>query len=354
MRKASTAIIAVLTLAAVLLLPATPYARMLFEDRFSDNRNGWAMGGDEDVNYRIEHGRYVFDVMSESNWYYSTRQVAIDQKGDFSIECNTSKVSGIEDYGYGLVWGLKDNANFQFFALFGSGGYRYEKVVKGAWTTVIDYTESAVVNRSNAANRIRIRKKGDTLGFYVNNVYLNEAPFSRLQGDWVGFVVFRKKKVLFDDLIITQGTTDSLDHAKENEPVRGRIYKIAVVEFVQRGGLDAKDAGSIIAEWMTTALTRTGAFQVYERLSLDKIVEEHRLGKTGIIDDETMAEIGKMRGVEAVVTGSVLKFGNTVSVTSKLIDTESARIIDGADLKVTTIEDIPDRIDDLAMELAID
>jgi TolB-like protein len=136
--------------------------------------------------------------------------------------------------------------------------------------------------------------------------------------------------------------------------VRDTVYKTAVVEFTERGDLGIQDAGSIVAEWITTALNQTGAFEVYERLSLDKIMEEHKLGMSGILDDKTIAEIGRMRGVQAIVTGSVIKFGNIISVTAKVIDVETAKIIDSADAKVDNVDAISAEVERIAWNLAID
>ena len=136
--------------------------------------------------------------------------------------------------------------------------------------------------------------------------------------------------------------------------VRDTVYKTAVVEFTERGDLGIQDAGAIIAEWITTALNKTGAFEVYERLSLEKLMEEHKLGMSGLIDDATIAEIGRMHGVQAIVTGSVIKFGNIISVTAKVIDVETAKIIDSADIKANSVDAIPMQLERLAWELAMD
>ena len=130
------------------------------------------------------------------------------------------------------------------------------------------------------------------------------------------------------------------------------VLKTAVVEFTERGELSMQDAGAIIAEWLTTALNKTGAFEVYERLSLATLMEEHKLGMTGMMDEETAAEIGRIRGVEAIVTGSVSKLGDIYSVTAKVIDVETAKIINSSDIKVTNVNAIVSEIDKLAWELA--
>ncbi|UCD90362.1 MAG: hypothetical protein JSW04_02685 [Desulfobacterales bacterium] len=136
--------------------------------------------------------------------------------------------------------------------------------------------------------------------------------------------------------------------------IRKRVFKTAVVEFTERGDLGIKDAGAIIAEWMTTSLDETGAFEVYERLSLAKLMEEHQLEMSGLMDDDTIAEIGRIHGVQAIITGSVLKFGDIISVTAKVIDVETAKIVDSADVKVKDVNAISSEIESLAWHLAID
>ncbi len=45
------------------------------------------------------------------------------------------------------------------------------------------------------------------------------------------------------------------------------------------------------------------------------------MGMSALMDKKTIAEIGKMHGVEAIITGSVIKFGDVISVNTKMIDT---------------------------------
>jgi len=131
-----------------------------------------------------------------------------------------------------------------------------------------------------------------------------------------------------------------------------RVLKTAVVEFAERGDLGVQDAGTIVAEWLTTALNKTGAFEVYERLSLSTVMEEHKLGMSGLLSEQDIAKIGRIRGVEAIVTGSVIKFGDIISVTAKVVDVETAKLIDSADIKVNNLNAVSVQIDQLAIELS--
>ncbi len=155
-----------------------------------------------------------------------------------------------------------------------------------------------------------------------------------------------------DSGVVVCGTAQGTGETDSEQPVREIVLKTSVVEFTERGDLGIQDAGAIVAEWLTTSLNKTGAFEVYERLSLSTLMEEHKLGMTGLLDDETIAEIGRIRGVDAIVTGSVIKFGDIISVTAKVIDVETAKIIKSSDIKVTDINEITPGIDELARELA--
>ncbi len=155
-----------------------------------------------------------------------------------------------------------------------------------------------------------------------------------------------------DGGIIVCGTAQGTVETDSERPVRKIVLKTSVVEFTERGDLGIQDAGAIVGEWLTTSLNKTGAFEVYERLSLSTLMEEHKLGMTGLLDDETIAEIGRIRGVDAIITGSVIKFGDINSVTAKVIDVETAKIIKSSDIKVTDINEISSGIDELARELA--
>ena len=96
----------------------------------------------------------------------------------------------------------------------------------------------------------------------------------------------------------------------------------------------------------------TGVFDIYTRLSIKDIIKELEFQSTDFVDAKTAAKVGKVHGVEAIVTGSVIKFGDMYSVTVKLIDTETAKIIDSADVKAKSLEELSGKIDSLALELA--
>lgn len=110
----------------------------------------------------------------------------------------------------------------------------------------------------------------------------------------------------------------------------GERMGIAVLPFENKGA--SKDLGEIVLDKMTTVLVNKNRFKVMERASLNKILEEQKLGMSGILDAATAAKIGKGVGVDAIVMGSVVLTRNeSISIDARVIDTESARIITARD-----------------------
>ncbi len=139
------------------------------------------------------------------------------------------------------------------------------------------------------------------------------------------------------------------DKAPATKPAKPRV---AVYQFKVRGDLGIPDAGDIIGEWMIGALAATGRFTLMERVLLQKVFEENELQSSHLADESSLAaEAGRLYGVEAIVSGTALKWGETISIVARLIDTNTGVIRSTAEIKTTNRNNIPDQIDLLARKL---
>jgi len=121
--------------------------------------------------------------------------------------------------------------------------------------------------------------------------------------------------------------------------------KIAVLDFSLQGeGFETQDMGAIVAEWFITAFVKVGRFDVVERGLLNKIMEEQKLGMTGIVDETTATQIGKVLGVKAIISGSVLKLQNILEINARIIDVESASIRAAESVKSTRVDNLQDLV----------
>ncbi len=109
--------------------------------------------------------------------------------------------------------------------------------------------------------------------------------------------------------------------------------KIAVIEFSDIQG-NVTNLGRYLAEELTTRLYLTGKFEVVERQLLNKILQEHQLSLSGMIDENSAVELGKILGVDAVATGSITDLGTSVKVNARLISTESGKVFSVASVRI--------------------
>ena len=184
---------------------ASQVPRILFEEHFQDNRNHWLMGDNKAYKFDMKDGWYILESKAGGFWY-STRPVSINQNADFKIELRTQKLSGTDLFGYGLIWGCRDSNNFYIFVIFGNGEYSFQKCENGAYTRILAGV-GPMINKSNGQNKITLRKAGDSLEFYVNDLLANRSSFLPFFANYTGCIIFsgsNKIKVGFSDLIVMQ------------------------------------------------------------------------------------------------------------------------------------------------------
>jgi TolB-like protein len=121
--------------------------------------------------------------------------------------------------------------------------------------------------------------------------------------------------------------------------------KIAVLDFELKGsGFETEDMGAIVAEWFITAFVKEGRFDVVERGLLKKILNEQKLGMSGILDETTATKLGKLLGVKIIISGSVLKLQNILEINARIIDVETASIIAAENVKSTAAAQLQDLV----------
>ncbi|MFH1006213.1 MAG: FlgO family outer membrane protein [Candidatus Latescibacterota bacterium] len=127
--------------------------------------------------------------------------------------------------------------------------------------------------------------------------------------------------------------------------------KIAVIEFSDLDG-NITEFGKYLSEELITRLFTTGKFEVVERQLLNKVLEEHKLTLTGLIDETSAKELGKILGVDAIASGSVTDLGASVKVNARLIATETGSVFAVAAVKIVkdaTVEKLMQKVSSVAI-----
>jgi len=136
------------------------------------------------------------------------------------------------------------------------------------------------------------------------------------------------------------GFTQTLDEGLKNlsEQIAlgmsdSKKQKIAVIEF---SDLDGKitEFGKFLSEELITRLFISKKFNVIERQLLNKVIEENKFTLTGLVDETTAKELGRILGLDAICSGTITDLGNYVKVNARLISTETGSIFSVASIKI--------------------
>jgi TolB-like protein len=111
--------------------------------------------------------------------------------------------------------------------------------------------------------------------------------------------------------------------------------KIAIIPFSYADGREAAKDGSVVSERITMKLIKLQKFEIVERSMLDKVMKELKLQNSGGMDVGSTQQLGKLLGVEAIVTGTLVEMqAGKIEVNARLIKTETAQAIGASQVTV--------------------
>lgn len=87
--------------------------------------------------------------------------------------------------------------------------------------------------------------------------------------------------------------------------------RVAVMDFENKSQYGGWRLGQGASDILTTELVKAGKFNVMERERLAAIIKEQNLGASGRIDPSTVTRIGKIIGVEYIITGAITEYGQS-------------------------------------------
>jgi TolB-like protein len=101
---------------------------------------------------------------------------------------------------------------------------------------------------------------------------------------------------------------------------------VAILDFTN---IDGKKSilGRYLAEQTSNNLFRNSDLKFVERAQINKVIEEMKFGTSGFVSDESAVRIGHLLGADAVVLGTLTRIGRRISVSIKVVETESGKIL---------------------------
>jgi len=140
-------------------------------------------------------------------------------------------------------------------------------------------------------------------------------------------------------------TADRIDTALDAEVVKiaASLPKKTVVSVGNIVYAD-KEIGSsfsnYIQEKLSTALQKNTKFEVFRKDKLDEILKEIKFGMTGLVEEGTAVEPGKLRGLQALFSGKFFDEGANVVIYFDLVSVETGTVLTKSTVKISR-NDIP-------------
>ena len=100
---------------------------------------------------------------------------------------------------------------------------------------------------------------------------------------------------------------------------------IAVIEFEGNNISDAEVRA--LTDRLRSELVTIGQFTIIERGQMDEVLKEQAFQQTGCVSSECAVEVGKLLGVENIITGSISRVGTIYSVSARAFSVASGEII---------------------------
>ncbi len=162
---------------------------------------------DEDHTLNKNGDEYSIERKKEENNYsIPTAFYDLNFNDNWTIECDATWDSGVDNYSYGIVFG-RAKGSYYFLGVNAIGSYMYAKYVDWGFTSLIDWSPISKFNKWNS-NRITIKKVNDELSFYINGIQVNTFKAEPFFGENFGFKVSNKQKVVFRNFKICKLVED--------------------------------------------------------------------------------------------------------------------------------------------------
>ena len=179
------------------------------------------------------------------------------------------------------------------------------------------------------------KKKGEPYAvLYLGMAYLNKGEYKNAIETWQTYrdkkqPLVEKEINRFLTLLLIKENQRAAEKALAEEKMLATVppkaNTVAVCyydDFSPDKSLRAFQKG--LAAMLITDLSKVKSFKVVERLRLQALLEEMKLGQTGIVDVKTAPRVGRLLGAENLIVGSLTK--GSIRATSSLSSASKGKV----------------------------
>ncbi len=128
------------------------------------------------------------------------------------------------------------------------------------------------------------------------------------------------------------------------------INTVAVIPF--DGKVISQEEATTLSNTLQNRLAQYGTYDLVSRIKINEVMKEHEFSSSDFVNQETAIRAGELLSAHWLFVGSVSKLGNAYLVYVELVNTETGRIVTGADGEAKTIEGLKTEVENLAKKLS--
>ncbi|MBC8385569.1 MAG: hypothetical protein H8E57_08650 [Candidatus Cloacimonetes bacterium] len=159
----------------------------------------------------------------------------------------------------------------------------------------------------------------------------------------------KKKKFEQEQINKTKVPVGALTYDPSMVTQVGSRLSVAVLPFEGKG--DAENLSKSVTDKMITQLVNLRRFRVIERNALEDVMKEQKFSLSGMVDENTAVELGKLVGADVIIFGSIICEENYGKVNARVIDTQTSETIVAkeASAENTKIDNIEKLVENVAI-----
>lgn len=182
----------------------TKYSRPLYDNFIAEKTLCMIQENDiKHYNMFIDEDKYIIENKDVNNVWCSIKP-QIKWPKDYNIILGTKWESGVNNYGFGLIFGT-NKKDFHSFLISANGYAVSELVVNNAPSSHFDWVKNYSIKEDRSINYLKIEVRGNDIAYYVNNSYIGNIKNNlNLEDPIVGVIVSNIQKVGFRYLKITK------------------------------------------------------------------------------------------------------------------------------------------------------
>jgi len=163
-------------------------------DEFDNNFNNWTIISNSSHLFEINNGVYSIEGKQEGRAITTT--ITVDTNVlNFKISAEFTKLSGIDNNGFGLIWGGQDENNEFEFIISGNGQFKIIEWNNAKQNDIVSWSNSSTINKWNlSTNVLSIKSENNLWKFFINGNYVARCKKQTFFGNKFGFIVNEKIK----------------------------------------------------------------------------------------------------------------------------------------------------------------